>query len=100
MSFGAIMEMKMYMGEDAVAEEKGERTPGAIVVETLLNMRTVASLSMEAARAEEFDEALASEDPRPVLSNALKGSASGLGQFVQMWGCKYSLLNQSLRPYD
>jgi ATP-binding cassette subfamily B (MDR/TAP) protein 1 len=88
MAFGAEAEMQMYMGEDegdAHAVDDQE-TSGGIVVESLLNMRTVASLSLEDVRKKKFVNALHHEDPTPMRSNAIKGSTSGLGQFVQMWG--------------
>lgn len=79
------MEMKTYMGEVATeADAVGE--PGSIVVETLLNIRTVASLNMETTRVFEFNTALVAGDPMPIRTNIVKGAASGLGQFVQMWG--------------
>jgi len=87
MAFGAEMEMKMYMGEDeADIHQEDENSPGGIVVETLLNIRTVASLTVEEKRAVEYEEALEAEDPNPIKNNIIKGGASGLGQFVQMWG--------------
>lgn len=86
MAFGAEMEMKMYMGEDEAEAEEDEHSPGSIVVETLLNIRTVASLTIEKTREEEFDKALTEENAHPFRANLIKGSASGLGQFVQMWG--------------
>lgn len=76
----------MYMGEDEDDGEEDEHSPGAIVVETLLNIRTIASLNIEPTRVAEFDEALAAEDPKPIRTNTVKGCAAGLGQFVQMWG--------------
>mmetsp|Transcript_16711 Transcript_16711/g.38414 ORF Transcript_16711/g.38414 Transcript_16711/m.38414 type:complete len:263 (+) Transcript_16711:1850-2638(+) len=87
MAFGAEMEMRMYMGEDEgdITEEK-QNSPGAVVVETLTNIRTVASLTIEDTRAEEYDHALDNEDKNPLRTNLTKGAASGLGQFVQMWG--------------
>lgn len=86
MGFGALMEMKTYMGEIAAENDEDVNSPGSIVVETLLNIRTVASLNLETTRVIEFDKALVAEDPMPIRSNIVKGSASGLGQFVQMWG--------------
>ena len=80
------MEIKMYMGEDEVDDDDDDHSPGAIVVETLLNIRTVASLNMEKTRVDEFDQALVAEDPTPCCTNLIKGCASGLGQFVQLWG--------------
>ena len=87
MAFGAAAEMKLYMGEDEADTEKyEENSSGGIVVESLLNIRTVASLTIEQERLEEFREALHAEDPTPVRTNLIKGSSSGFGQFTQMWG--------------
>jgi ATP-binding cassette subfamily B (MDR/TAP) protein 1 len=88
LSFGAYMEMKMYMGEDEGAEapKEGEDSAGAIVVETLLSIRTVASLAIQKMRAEEYENALKREDPVSVKTNLLKGAATGLGFLVQLWG--------------
>ena len=86
MAFGAAMEMKMYMGEEEALEDDNEHSSGAIAVETLTNIRTVASLSAEQERVQEFDTALNVEDPNSLRVNVIKGSSSGLGQFVQLWG--------------
>lgn len=48
-------------------------------------MRTVASLTLEDERVDEYNKALDREDPHPVRTNLVKGSASGLGQFMQFW---------------
>jgi len=55
------------------------------VVESLLNIRTVAALTIEEQRSAEFAEALQKEDPTPVRTNLVKGCTSGLGQFIQLW---------------
>ena len=78
--------MKLYMGEDETGEEDGDHSSGSIVIETLLNMRTVASLSIERMRSKEYDEALTAESPDLLKTNFIKGSTVGLGQFVQQWG--------------
>mmetsp|Transcript_19313 Transcript_19313/g.35040 ORF Transcript_19313/g.35040 Transcript_19313/m.35040 type:complete len:473 (+) Transcript_19313:2973-4391(+) len=86
MGFGAEMEMKMYMGEDEVTEKDDENSPGGICIETLLNIRTVASLTIEKMRSKEYGSALRAAEPNPMRNNFIKGSAAGLGQFIQMWG--------------
>jgi hypothetical protein len=68
------MEMKMYMGADEGDDEHiDERSPGGIVIETLSNIRTVASLTLEEKRAAEYLQALVDEDPRPIRTNVVKG---------------------------
>lgn len=78
----------MYIGEDAAADEvmEGEDSSGSIVVETLTSIRTVASLSIERMRLNEYVRAIHLESPSSLKSNALKGVASGLGVFIQFWG--------------
>jgi hypothetical protein len=75
------MEMRTYLGEDDVDDKAmDEHSPGGIVFESLSNIRTVASLTVEAERCEEYDKALQAENSRPLLNNLIKGSLSGLGQ--------------------
>lgn len=93
MAFGAHMEMKMYMGEDEGADDPkpGEEGSGAIVVETLLSMRTVASLAIEKMRMKEYITAMNREDPAATKTNILKGLATGSGQLFQFWGIGFLL---------
>jgi len=88
LGFGAYMEMKMYMGEDEGAEglNEGDDSAGAIVIETLLSIRTVSSLAIEPLRAAEYELALKREDPDVIKTNLLKGGATGLGFLTQLWG--------------
>jgi hypothetical protein len=88
MAFGSIMEMKLYMGEDeAVNEDDLKRnSSGGIVVESLIMIRIVASLSVEQAKSAEYAEALDREATHPYRTAYLKGFATGIGQFIQMWG--------------
>lgn len=81
------MEMTMYYGEDeGDDEEMDANSPGGIVIESLSNIRTVASLTLEEDRAEQYVHALEHENPHPNRTNIAKGGAAGVGQFVQMWG--------------
>lgn len=86
MGFGAAMEMKMYLGEDESDKSKEDNSSGGIVIESLLNMRTVASLGIEKMRSNEYSTALHRENPNLLKDNTLKGATVGLGQFVQQWG--------------
>jgi ATP-binding cassette subfamily B (MDR/TAP) protein 1 len=86
MAFGAAAEMQMYLGEDESGGDSEEQSSGRIVIESLTNIRTVASLSLEEARKSKFKAALLHEDPHPFRTNLIKGSTNGLGQFCQMWG--------------
>jgi hypothetical protein len=74
-AFGAEMEMKMYMGDDEGDDAHlDEHSPGGIVIETLSNIRTVASLTLEEKRAADYLQALKDDDPRPVRTNMVKGT--------------------------
>ena len=81
------MEIKMYMGEDDGSEAcyDNEAGPGAIIVETLLNIRTVASLTIENKRLQQYTKALERDNSTSLLSNGLKGGAIGLGFILQLW---------------
>ena len=88
MSIGKAVEMQTYISDES-AEDVTEFPPnssGGIVAESLLNIRTVASLTIEEKRVEEFDTALQAEDPHPIRTNAIKGGAGGTAQLVQLWG--------------
>jgi len=68
------MEMQMYMGEDeGDIEDVDENSSGGVVIETLSNIRTVASLTLEEERATRYARALEKEDPHPIKSNMIKG---------------------------
>ena len=88
MSLGKALEIQTFMGEDAGKEDEDPKanSSAGIVVESLSNIRTVAALTIEEERLDQFDEALKKEDPHPVRTNVIKGSTGGLSQIVQMWG--------------
>merc|ERR1711862_25032 len=83
MAFGSMVEQKMYMGEDIDTDE--EKSSGVIIIESISNIRTVASLSLENTRSQQYAEALHQEDPTPLKSNCIKGASSGLGPLFQQW---------------
>lgn len=86
MAFSAKLRVKLFFGEDEGDESDiGKNSPSGIVVETLLNMRTVASLNIEETRSREYSEALRSENPTPIRSVLFNGALIGLGQLVQQW---------------
>ena len=68
-------------GDDSVEDMN---SPGGIVVESLLNVRTIAALTMEDTKLDEYSEALQREDSHPWRTNCIKGSGAGLGQFFQV----------------
>ena len=83
------MQNAQMLGEDEGDIEKtaNESSEGAIVVETLVNIRVVASLQMEKRRVERYDDALAHKNAGSTLpKNTIKGTGQGLGSFFQMWG--------------
>lgn len=87
MAWQAEMEMKMYLGDDQGDDtEVGAAKSGAVGVETLLNMRTVAALSMEKLQQKEYVEALRVEAPGTIKDPIRQGMMGGLGGFVQNWG--------------
>mmetsp|Transcript_10425 Transcript_10425/g.19043 ORF Transcript_10425/g.19043 Transcript_10425/m.19043 type:complete len:442 (-) Transcript_10425:697-2022(-) len=87
MSIGKALEIKAFMGEDEdETEDPKANSSAGIVVESLSNIRTVAALTIEGKRLEQFEKAMEREDPHPIRTNAIKGSTGGVSQIVQMWG--------------
>lgn len=73
--------MRTYLGEDEGEDSTiDEHSPGGIVLESLTNIRTVASLTLEAERCDEYAMALKAENSHPIRNNLVKGSLSGVGQ--------------------
>jgi hypothetical protein len=71
-----------YYGEDEGNDQEiATNSPGAIVIETLLNIRTVASLTLEEERAYLYGLALKIEESHSIRCNVIKGSLS------RFWQC-------------
>ena len=74
-AFGSEMEMQLYYGEDEGDVNKVDASsPGAIVIEAVSNIRTVAALSLEEERVSKYARALEEEDPHPLKTNIVKGT--------------------------
>jgi ATP-binding cassette subfamily B (MDR/TAP) protein 1 len=86
MGFATSVEMKTMFGEDEGGDGKeGLSSPGGIIVETLLNIRTVAALNMERQRYNDYVQALHKSEPRVVLNSVKSGATSGLSMLIQQW---------------
>jgi ATP-binding cassette subfamily B (MDR/TAP) protein 1 len=85
MGFATALEMKNFLGTDEGAEvvEDGCDSPGGIIVETLLNIRTVSALTLEEQRFEDYEKALAKADGNILKESAVSGSLSGLSIGIQ-----------------
>ena len=68
---------------DYVADELN--SPGGVIVETLLNIRTVAALTLEQRRMSEFNEASAKLDRGHKWRCFMDGIGVALGMFVRQW---------------
>ena len=92
MAFGEYVQNAQMIGTDEGDIEKTavESSEGAVVIETLVNIRVVASLSLEDSRVQTYAAALASKNKKSLCRNCLRGTGQGLGSFFQMWG--YSLM--------
>lgn len=87
MGFATSIEMKKMLGEDVGAESSAEgiNTPGGVIVETLLNIRTVSALTLEKQRYEDYKRALESQEPNMVKDSFMSGVTTGLSMFIQQW---------------
>lgn len=77
--------MKVIRGEDEGVEDDMD-SPGTIVVESLMNIRTVASLTIEQEKADEHKVALRKKYPSPLRTNFLAGMALGLADLIRLGG--------------
>ncbi len=87
MAFATSIEMKQFVGEDTgTGQDQDElNSPGGIVVETLLNIRTVSALTLEGQRYDDYNHALIHAEPNYVKTALVAGLTSGLSMFVQQW---------------
>jgi len=87
MGFATSLEMKKMLGEDLGDENgaEGINSPGGIIVETLLNIRTVSALTLEKRRYEDYKKALEREEPSVVKDSFISGLTSGLSMGIQQW---------------
>jgi len=95
MGFATSIEMKQMLGEDEGdnSEKQGTEgvnqdelsSPGGIAVETLLNMRTVAALTLEKQRIQNYEDAISGSSQGIVKQGITAGLTSGLSMFIQQW---------------
>lgn len=87
MGFAASLRMKQMLGQDhgTGKEQDGLNSPGGILVETLLNIRTVSALTLEDQRYEDFEGALHHSEPNPVRAGLCSGLNGGASVFMQQW---------------
>lgn len=88
MGLAASSAMKTIIGEDFGNEEgqvEGNNSPGGIVFETLVNMRSVAALSLEKQRYEEYKRALLRAEPNATRRALEGGITYGLCMSVQQF---------------
>jgi ATP-binding cassette, subfamily B (MDR/TAP), member 1 len=89
MGFATSIEMKQMLGEDEGTDDKkdedGKNSPGGVVVETLLNMRTVSALTLEQQRYKDYEHALINSEPNVVMNLLITGMTGGLSMFIQQW---------------
>ena len=85
-----LNQQMMGTDEGDITKTALESNEGAVVIETLVNIRVVASLSMEQDRVEKYVTTLARRSNPGFLRNTISGTGQGLGSFFEMWG--YALM--------
>jgi ATP-binding cassette, subfamily B (MDR/TAP), member 1 len=100
MGFATSMEMKKFLGDDegnaSAVDELN--TPGGIIVETLINIRTVFALNLEQQRYADYEHALQISEPNYRFDAFTNGLTSGLSMFIQQWVNGKYFLNATLSP--
>ncbi len=78
--------MKRFLGSDLGGDSQDELdSPGGIVVETLLNIRTVAALTLENARYKNYVDAIETHEPKNNFESLKTGLTGGLAVLIQQW---------------
>lgn len=88
MGFATSVEMKQMLGEDEGSDQVSQdemNSPGGILVETLLNIRTVSALTLEEQRAKDFERSISSAQSRYIRDGFMSGLTGGLSMFIQQW---------------
>jgi ATP-binding cassette subfamily B (MDR/TAP) protein 1 len=87
MGFATSMEMKRFLGEDEGNLDAADElsSPGGIIVETLLNIRTVSALTLEKQRYMDYEHALKNSEPNHSSDALMSGLMGGLSMFIQQW---------------
>lgn len=90
MGFATSIEMNQMLGEDEADDDGGSsqdelNSPGGILVETLLNIRTVSALTLEDQRSKDFERAVIGSQPRYVYDGMMSGLTGGASMFIQQW---------------
>ena len=92
MGFATSIEMKQMLGEDESDDPKDAaksqdelNSPGGIAVETLLNIRTVAALTLEKQRMTNYEDAIIGSSHGVIKEGIVAGLTGGLSMFIQQW---------------
>lgn len=87
MGIATSIEMKNMLGEDEGAANGQDElnSPGGIAVETLLNIRTVAALTLEKQRLADYQHALEGDQPHYLKDCFVKGVSTGMSVGIQQW---------------
>jgi ATP-binding cassette, subfamily B (MDR/TAP), member 1 len=75
MGFATSLELRNILGEDVGDDNAKDetRSPGGIIMETLLNMTTVSALTMEEERFKNFEDALSKSEEHYFRDGAMQG---------------------------
>lgn len=87
MGVATAMEMQKMLGTDESGDDKedGLNSPGGILIETLLNIRTVAALTLENQRYLDYENALNRSEANYKSEALSNGLSAGAVLFVQQW---------------
>ncbi|KAL9186963.1 hypothetical protein ACHAXT_010683 [Thalassiosira profunda] len=86
LAFAAKVKSKRFYGFDSdVGKEDETDSPDVVAIETLMNMRTVASLNLEQIKRQEYSDALRNSESSQLKTAFKEGSTGGIAQLCQFW---------------
>lgn len=83
MGFATSIDMKLMLGEDEIAS--GDDAASNIIVESLVNIRTISSMCLEDKKYTEYKEKVAEKDGQIFSSSMKTGVTSGLSPLIQLY---------------
>ena len=75
--------MKQMLGEDLV--EGGEDAASSIIVESLLNIRTISAMTLEKQKYNEYKKKMDEKDGEIYSTSIKTGVTSGLSPLIQLY---------------
>jgi len=83
MGFATSIDMKLMLGEDMA--DSGNDEASNIIIESLVNIRTISAMTLEDKKYTEYKEKMAEKDGEVISTSLKTGITSGLSPLIQLY---------------